>query len=158
MSENQNEVMPESESALAMLTDLYAGAPVPVQYYLDNCLRKILAVDVPKLSLLLRAGPAVDTDKLSTVSGIFTTVVDSEPEEGDRVLSEAVSACGLRIAELVDECALAEIGDDTQANRSAGIDLVTHHANLVRSLSEIALTGSQRELLERADAEPDSAA
>lgn len=147
----------DTESAAGAFAVLYAEAPPAIKNYLDGRIMEILMVDLPKLHILMEAGPTVERGEMLGVEQAYVGGLEHAKEkhpESYKLLTATVKDCGIELARLLDKCAARVLLDDKVANRHASINMSAEHAKILRCLTDLPITPEQAVKIEDWDNDP----
>ena len=140
-------------------TAVYAAAPAQLREFLDAKVAEIIFVEMPKLSLCLEQGPTVLRKDMITCRDVFDGALKYASKAEAALMNDITATirdASLDIADSIDRAIRRVLLDDPDCNRFAMYDMQSHHARLVKCLTDIALSADDRKAIAEAQsAQPD---
>lgn len=151
MSESQ------PQSPMQVLGAIYTDSPADVKQYLQAKVAELIGVEMPKLSILKQDGPYVLRGDMISVAEVYNDAMQFTekhmPNDYKR-LSATVVMSGDQIAREIDKAIARIMLGDTGANRHAYITILSTHAKLIKTLSELQLSISEEQELQAHESDP----
>lgn len=145
------------QSPMQVLGAIYRDSPPDVKQYLQSKVGELIGVEMPKLSILKQDGPYVLRKDMVSVTEVYNDAMqftEKHLPDSYKALSATVVMSGDQIGREIDRAIDRILLEDVGGNRHAYITILSTHAKLVKTLSELTLSTSEVQELQAHESDP----